>query len=274
MIRPDGTGNRRLLHAHRRSESGPRGPNWSPDGTKLLFFRGLDRENTSAGSLWYLTVATGQLRRIPLAVGRGRFMAGYDWAPDGRRLVVSLAKDCCNGMLYTLRVDGTHLKKLRRGMYPSWAGRHIAFELRGTMNVVRPNGTGFRRLSARSAHVVDFSFSPGGTKLVYYRSTPTSELRMVDVTGRNDVRLRLQALGASSPFRYPCGAPQWTPDGKRLAAVGTQYLTPDGASGAPTNSLVTFNLAGQDERKAFTFPRRAVGLDDGGGCGFSWQRAR
>src|SRR3954452_24983581 len=200
MIRPDGTGNRRLLHAHRRSpQSGPSRPNWSPDGTKLLFFRGSDRENTSAGSLWYLTVATGQLRRIPLAAGR-RSIAGFDWAPDGRRLVVSLAKDCCNGMLYTLRVDGSHLKKLRRGRFPSWAGRHIAFQLitnrsnaltGSTINVVRPNGTGFRRLSARSANDSNFSFSPRGTKLVYVRyATPTTELRMVDVTGRNDVLLQ------------------------------------------------------------------------------------
>ena len=284
-IRPDGTGNRRLLKADTRFPAGPTGPRWSRDGTKLLFFRRVNRDDgPEVGSLWYLTLATGQMTRIPLPTGRGA-IEGYDWAPGGRRLVVSLLRGWDDAMLYTLSVDGTDLKKLRPGQNPSWSGegRHIVFTLMkhreqapwaSTVNVVRPDGAGFRRLSAPSAND-DWapSFSPGGTKVVYVRhGTPTDEWRMVDVTGRNDRLVRAQPW--PSPFRYWC-PPQWTPNGRRLAAVRAEETTPQGADGDIATALVTFSLSGNDERMTFTFPSRAVGsYFGGGGCPFSWQRAR
>jgi hypothetical protein len=92
---------------------------------------------------------------------------------------------------------------------------------------------------------------------------------MTDVTGRNDVLVR--ALQTPSRFHYDC-PPQWTPDGRRLAAVRTELLDPVASTIA--TALVTFNRSGQDARKAFTFPSEAVGTYGGGGCPFSWQRAR
>jgi Tol biopolymer transport system component len=281
-IKPDGSGNRRILQADSRFPSGPSGPRWSRDGTKLLFFRRLNRDDGPAvGSLWYLTLATRQLARVPLPTGRGS-IAGYDWAPNGRRLVVSLRRYYDDATLYTLRVDGTRLKKLRSGQNPSWSGdgRRILFTLMkrrtpwaSTVNVVRPDGAGFRRLSAPSAND-DWSpsFSPGGTRVLYFRPTlRIPEWRMVDVAGRND-RL-VWTYPTQSRFSYWC-PPQWTPNGKRLATVRTEELTPAGADGPLATAFVTFNLSGQDERTAFTFPWEAVGTYGGGGCPFSWQRAR
>jgi Tol biopolymer transport system component len=283
-IKPDGTGNRRLLHADSHFQSGPSNPRWSRDGTRLLFFRGLNRDVPDLGSLWYLTLATKKSRRVPLPTGRG-VISGYDWAPDGRHLVVSLRKDWDRAMLYTLRLNGTGLKKLRPGLYPSWSGdgRHIVFTLmrrrRGqpwasTVNVVRPNGTGFRRLSAASAND-DWSpgFSPGGTRVLYVNTNapalgPTCcgmEWRRVDVTGRHNVLVK--SLPGQSDFIDWCG-PQWTPDGRRLAVMRTEHpFTPD-----TRTALVTFNLSGQDEREAFAIPRRRG--TPSSGCGFSWQRVR
>ena len=282
-VRPDGTGNRRLLHADSRFPAGPSGPRWSRDGSKLLFFRRVNSgDGPEVGSLWYLTLATRQLTRIPLPTGRGA-IRGYDWAPNGRRVVVSLLRYWDDAMLYTLRVDGSDLTKLRPGQNPSWSGngRHIVFTLMrrremapwaSTVNVVRPNGAGFRRLSVLSAND-DWapSFSPGGTKVLYVRhATPTDEWRMVDVTGRNDRLVRAQPW--PSRFNYLC-PPQWTPNGGRLAAVRTEETSPQGADGPIATALVTFSLSGRDERTALTFPSRAVGTG-GGGCPFSWQRAR
>jgi Tol biopolymer transport system component len=222
------------------------------------------------------------MRRVPLPAGRG-VISGYDWAPDGRHLVVSLRRDWDKAMLYTLRLDGTHLQRLRRGLYPSWSGdgRHIVFTLMrhrnaqpwtSTVYVVRPNGSGFRRLSAPSANADSLpSFSPGGTKVIYLNNDAPSlgpiccgsEWRMVDVTGRNDTLVR--ALPGGARFAYP-GAPQWTPDGKRLAIFRIGPLnTPVRAQ---RTTLVTFNLSGQDEREVFTLPRHILSVS------FSWQRAR
>lgn len=286
-INPDGTGNRRLLHADSHFQSGPSGPRWSRDGTRLLFFRAVSRDVPDLGSLWYLTLATKQLRRVPLPAGRGE-ISGYDWAPDGRHLVVSLRRDWDKAMLYTLRVDGTHLKKLRPGLYPSWSGdgRQIVFTLMrhrylqpwaSTVNLVRPNGTGFRRLSAPTAND-DWSpsFSSGGTRVLYVNTNapalgPTccgAEWRRVDVTGHNNVLVR--ALPGQTRFHYWC-APQWTPDGRRLAIMRTEQLSNPGMRTA----LVTFNLSGQDPRQAFMLPSNPLAQSPGGGCPlFSWQRAR
>jgi Tol biopolymer transport system component len=277
-IKPDGTGGRRLLGPTNQAQSGPAGPRWSRDGRKLLFFRGTNRDNPSEGSLWYMTVATKRAKRVPLPAGRGSIQ-GYDWAPDGCHVVVSLARDYDKAMLYTLRADGTHLKRLRPGLYPSWAGdgKHIVFTLmrrrRGepwasTVNVVRPDGSGFRRLSAPSADS-DWtpSFSPGGTKVLYVNRNltgpapnATPEWRRVNVSGRDNVLVR--SLPAASSWNCP---PQWTPDGRRLATVQRAAL---GTDGQFATSLVTFNLSGQDERTAFAFPSKAQS-----GCSFSWQRA-
>jgi Tol biopolymer transport system component len=280
-IKSDGSGNRRLLGANSDFHGGPSGPRWSRDGTKLLFFRGANRDIPDNGSLWYLTVATRRLRQVPLPTDRG-VISGYDWAPDGRHLVVSLRRDWDKAVLYTLRVGGTHLKRLRPGLYPSWSGdgRHIVFSLMtrridntlaSTVNVVRPNGTGFLQLSAPSEDDAwSPSFSPGGTKVIYadtYRPPPPApccvpEWRTVDVTGANDTLVR----AAPGPATY-WDAPQWTPDGRRLAITRTDQLNMPGVP--PRTTLVTFNLSGQDEREVFTLPP-----DTFSGVKFSWQRAR
>jgi Tol biopolymer transport system component len=284
-IKRDGTASRRLLHADNHFQSGPSGPRWSRDGSRLLFFRGVNRDVPDRGSLWYLTLATKQVRRVPLPTSRG-VISGYDWAPDGRHLVVSLRRDWDRAMLYTLRLDGTALKKLRPGLYPSWSGdgRHIVFTLMrhrkdkpwaSTVHVVRSDGRGFRRLSAPSAND-DWSpsFSPGGTRVLYVNTGvpgpgPTCcgmGWRRVDVTGRHNVLVK--TVPAQTDFIDSCG-PQWTPDGRHLAVLRTEHLDMPSARTA----LVTFNLSGQGEREAFAIPHRP-GSPPSGGCGFSWQRVR
>jgi Tol biopolymer transport system component len=283
-IKPGGTANRRLLHADRHFQSGPSDPRWSRDGTRLLFFRGVNRDVPDRGSLWYLTLATKRLRRVPLPTGRG-VISGYDWAPDGRHLVVSLRRDWDRAMLYTLRLNGTGLNKLRPGLYPSWSGdgRHIVFTLMrrrkgqpwaSTVEVVRPDGTSFLRLSAPSANDDWWpSLSPGGTRVLYVNTNAPGlgpsccwmEWRRVDVTGGHNVLVR--ALPGQTDFVDSCG-PQWTPDGRHLAVMRTEH--PDMPSARTV--MVTFNPSGHGEREAFAVPRRPGSPPSG--CGFSWQRAR
>lgn len=89
---------------------------------------------------------------------------------------------------------------------------------------MRASGRGLRRLTA-SANDRHPSFSPDGQRVAFLRDFTSvgerrTEWHTIDIDGRNDVLVA--AAGSSVPFRY--GAPQWTPDGKRLAAVREQSI--------------------------------------------------
>ena len=270
-MRPDGTGARLLLGANSIYQAGASGPRWSRDGRWILFRRTLSRD-FGGDSLWYMT-ATGQhRRRIPLP--RFGALQGYDWAPDGRRVVVSMMRNLDEAILYTMSRDGTHRRLLRAGANPSWAGdgRHIVFTLMryrpnepwaSTINVVHPDGSGFRRLSAPNA-TNDWSpsVSPGGTKVLFSQHVGwAGSWAMVRVDG-TDRRAWPNPTVPGGRYRYVCPL-QWAPDGTRLVGVRSEDLPND----FERQALVTFNLAGHDEHVVFDTPWP-------GGCGFSWQGLR
>jgi Tol biopolymer transport system component len=289
-VKPNGTQNRTLLRPDRKFPGGPAGPRWSRDGKKLLFaqYPYSSDGDTRVRSLWYSTPAGKQIRRIPLGPRRV-LLGGYDWAPDGRRIVFAATRrfSPTDTTIYTISIDGTHRKALRRGSGPSWSndGRYILFtrSLRlaeSKIAVVRPNGTGFRKLTGFS-HDSSPSFSPGGQKVVYVRSPPLtrspeggdvvwrghSEWRTVDVTGRNDVLIATYEHDDSLFPQVQYSAPQWTPDGTRLAAVRAS-----GDGEFRTSELVTVApRAGARERVAFKFPGQ-YWIGDAC-CDFSWQRS-
>ena len=144
--------------------------------------------------------------------------------------------------------------------------------------MVRPNGTGFRKLTG-SSHDSARSFSPGGQTVVYVRSPPLtrspegvwrghSEWRTVDVTGRNDVLIATYEHDSSLFPQVQYSAPQWRPDGKRLAAVRSS-----GDGEIWTSELVTVApRAGARERVPFKFPGQYFIGD--ACCDFSWQPKR
>jgi hypothetical protein len=295
-IKSDGTGNTPILGPRPRSDDlGPTGPTWSRDGRKLLFARWYQRGGLAdfAPTLWYSTASGKHIRRIPLGPGLVG-LSGYDWAPDGRSVVFGSARESVTrpgneSMIFTIRIDGTHRKPLRRGEYPSWSSdrRHIVFRrvrfvddpedpqvVGDGIAAVHPDGSGFKRLTSLSVDESP-SFSPDGTKVVYIRQDYKSgsgdyvpvEWRMVDVTGRHDVLVTVADPPGSYDHACP---PQFTPDGTRLAEVRTHATTPLSSPLATfTRALATFSLTGRDEHTAFRFPSASVGGQPP--CDFSWR---
>ena len=133
IVRPDGT------HLRRLTSGWTLAPAWAPDGRRIAWTCGDD-----------VCVMNADGRRKRRVTSPGDDPA---WAPDGRRLVF------VDGALYTVRIGGARAKLTAATTgdgAPDWSpdGRWIAFE-RETgdkstdLFLIRPDGSGLRRLTAR-----------------------------------------------------------------------------------------------------------------------------
>lgn len=108
----DGSGTRRLTYEGAYNESAT----WSPDGSKLAFV-------SRIGGRFEIIVhdlATGKETQI--TTGRGN-KENPRWSPDGRRLVFASDRDGV-WSIYTIRDDGTDLRRLTKGtpaFTPDWS---------------------------------------------------------------------------------------------------------------------------------------------------------
>ncbi len=143
-------------------------PQWSPDGSRLVFVRVfLDGHNQFVKQAVYTVRADGGgLRRLtPFSLAAGD---EPDWSPDGSRILFRSPEneDFLHSQLYTVRPDGRHLKQVT----------HV------------PDGT----------HLYSASFSPDGRRItlglegtggaadVYTMRTHSSDLRPVTRTPERD----------------------------------------------------------------------------------------
>jgi len=117
VMRPDGTHVRQITQLDPPA-SGSTGvdtePQFSPDGTRVLFQRDNVRTATPEGAvaLWIRNLRTGREHRVTPY----RLQAGDtpDWSPDGKKILFHDNQNTPDGNanLYTIRPNGTHLKQL------------------------------------------------------------------------------------------------------------------------------------------------------------------
>ncbi len=155
-------------------------------------------------------------------------VGGYTWAPDGSRVVCSL-RDGAGDALWIFNPDGTGKRRLTQcpgpdgsgqDGQPSWSpdGAWIAFrrhylDERNAMQddiwVIRPDGTGLRRLTTEPGGAGGPQWSPDNSMIAY-------------TYGRNeDYAVHVVALDGSGVRRItPPGeqssGPRWFPDGSGL----------------------------------------------------------
>jgi len=198
----------------------------------------------------------------------GSFDSGWaTWSPDGSRLAFNSTRDDVANTgavsdIYVMNADGSGVTKLTDSANwseaPAWSpeGDLIAFlsaaEPTDTgLYVVRPDGTGLRRLTsvptgtARSYFHASPRFSPDGGSLVYqvartgkdvpggYRGE-VKALFVVDVDGSHPRQLTPWGINADSP--------DWSPDGQRIVfETVIDHL-------GHTNRLMVVNADGSDLR--------------------------
>lgn len=211
VMSPDGTGLRVLTEG----EFDNHAPWWSTDGATLGFasWRG------AVSNLYTVSLSSGGEGTL---LPTGPFSAyDADWKPDGSMLAIATS----TGIRF-MNADGSGLRDLespRQEDDPAWSpdGAWLAFTslapseepglMRRSLFIVRPDGSGLRRL-AEDVHspINDPAWSPDGNHIVFEAYGVLSRGDLFVVTLASDAVEQLTAT--SDDERWP----DWSPDGSRI----------------------------------------------------------
>lgn len=150
VVRSDDSGFRKLPAY--TSDDGE--PAWSNTGTRIAF-------TGKTGSRTDIFIANPASRAKRTLARRA---ASPDWS---QRNVIAFER---HGSIWTIRPDGSRLRRVARGKDPSWSasGRTIAFARGGSIYTVRADGERLRRV-VRCSNCATPALSPNGRLIVYER---------------------------------------------------------------------------------------------------------
>jgi Tol biopolymer transport system component len=244
-IRPDGTGLRLMTRPTLpQALGGDSGPDWSPNGRRLVFERDLPYWGQDRISLYVVGAAGGRGRDLTA----GPFDVMPTWSPDGRRIAfahVSVAKstaslvelDTLDGSLRSLTADAVDLT-------PAWSpdGGTIAFarfpgtEANGAdaqLFLVDAAGASARPIATSPINGVAPAWSPDGERIAFvsFRDHngiscggdacyPNGEIYVVNADGSGLTRLTTSKADDEHPT--------WSPDGRRIAFSSGYEFRRDG----------------------------------------------
>lgn len=209
VMNADGSGK----HQMDRYGVGRNVPQWSPDGSKIAFERappvvgGAVRGGTT---LWVVEADGSSRHSVPRGskIGDALGAWGPTWSREGERIAFLRISDR-GPVAWVARADGTRahsLKKLADSLAWSPDSRWIAFQHDLNLSIMRPDGTGTRRLAEASSGAGSYSWSPDAKHIAYVDYT--GRLMVVGLDGKG--RRRLTGTGEMS-------LPSWSPDGAAIA---------------------------------------------------------
>jgi len=195
---------------------------WSPDGSRLAFFR---QTGTLTADVFVADADGSHLRN--LTKGSAQFSWAPDWSPDGTRIVY-VASDPNVERLVTVRPDGSGAEVVPNTAVdptsqlgdPQWFpdGSVLGFTLTDGIHVIRPDGSGSRLLLADAT---GFDWSPDGKRIVFTRGDDLA-LAQSDGTDVSFVT-RTPRLGE--------GGASFSPDGAKLVWVAVDNTDPKVGTG-------------------------------------------
>jgi len=234
VVKVDGTGLKQIDQASCGSScaSDDMG-GWSPDGTQIVFWRGLSDATgkvVNAG-IWVMNADGSGTHQVTL---RNVIVPMQDddpnWSPDGKRLVFQRDRYTTpeTYAIFTVAIDGSDLRQVTpwalSAANPAWSpdGTLIAFNtpaeqapfVEQHIDVIHPDGTGLTQLTSGMSVSPDGteasnhpSWSPDGSQIVFaHRPGTTGPLPDLYVMNRDGSDLHVLA---GTPLRE--NGPNWGP---------------------------------------------------------------
>jgi TolB protein len=234
VVKVDGTGLKQIDQASCGSScaSDDMG-GWSPDGTQIVFWRGLSDATgkvVNAG-IWIMNADGTGTHQVTL---RNVIVPMQDddpnWSPDGKRLVFQRDRYTIpeTYAIFTVAIDGSDLRQVTpwalSAANPAWSpdGTLIAFNspaeqtpnVEQHIDVIHPDGTGLTQLTSGMSVSPDGteasnhpSWSPDGSQIVFaHRPGTTGPLPDLCVMNRDGSDLHVLA---GTPLRE--NGPSWGP---------------------------------------------------------------
>jgi Tol biopolymer transport system component len=122
VIGVDGSGFRRLTPW---VDDDGDNPDWSPNGKWILFHSHVD--DPSRQSQYFLIRPDGSGRKQITHFRKGTHVASASFSPDGRSIVFAKGQEGGNVDVYTMRLDGSHVRRITRSPLwqsaPAWGPR-------------------------------------------------------------------------------------------------------------------------------------------------------
>lgn len=209
-IKPNGDGRRTL------TEGAHINPRWSPDRTRIAF----EKARRGSVSALFVADADGSNRRRVAEFTRGFYNEGFDWSPDGTKIVHAAAP--------TDAVDAVH------DIY--------------VVDVASGEST---RLTEGPADEFEPVWSPDGTKIAFTiespgtgpDAAPSIDIAAMDADGSNQSVLTEHAHADHSP--------EWSPDGSLISFISERddqdANNPD--VGASFSEIYVMDATGENERR-------------------------
>jgi Tol biopolymer transport system component len=177
-------------------------PAWSPGGGRIVFVRGLQIPPQPGPAGLYIMDATGARPHLLLAsssVVADAFQPA--WSLDGRHIAFTR-----NGSVFTIRRDGTHLRRIVRGSSPDWfpgAGQRLLYTAPAGGLRIADLQTRVVTTVPGSSGATDGAFSPNGGKVVFARDDGIWRMRLDGGV--------LEFVGGPVDTGAPVGGPAWQP---------------------------------------------------------------
>ncbi|TYA71701.1 DUF5050 domain-containing protein [Seonamhaeicola marinus] len=199
------------IDLHTKNSGSDEEPEWSPDGTHILF----DSKLKGNRDLYVMDGNGLNIRRLtsnPAKEDHG------SWSPDGSKIAYQ-HQGKGNTDVYVMNADGTNQKRLTthaaRDGWPDWSpnGREIVFSSERDghreIYIMNSDGTNQRRLTNNDYGSTDPSFSPNGKWIAFNAEIKGNSC--IFIMKANGSKIRKLTTSEFYDER-PC----WSPDGKRI----------------------------------------------------------